>query len=307
MNYRFERLSDSNLHHLPLLYYSLYKKHLPVSYFASKYNTAHLTPSKYGYFAFDNQTAAGFTGMIPYALEYQGKKELAVQSVDSMTHPLYMKQGIFKMLMDYVYEDLQKENVSFIWGFPNDASVKSATKKLNWLPTPNINGYYIPIANRYTSYLIRKTNQFLYQQKPLEKNFASEITNEFPLHSLRECDYVTTVRNRAFFDYKKFGGSILVTIQGKKLWLKLNGSLFIGDMDIVSPSELKQIMTELIARAKCLGATNIYFQTHGGSQLDKSFSALYPNVGSWKILYHQLNSTFPLSKIGVTLGDLDSF
>ena len=124
---------------------------------------------------------------------------------------------------------------------------------------------------------------------------------------MRECDYVTTVRNRAFFDYKKFGGSILVTIQGKKLWLKLNGSLFIGDMDIVSPSELKQIMTELIARAKCLGATNIYFQTHGGSQLDKSFSALYPNVGSWKILYHQLNSTFPLSKIGVTLGDLDSF
>ncbi len=245
--------------------------------------------------------------MIPYALEYQGMKELAVQSVDSMTHPLHMKRGIFKTLMDHVYEDLLNENISFICGFPNDASIKSATKKLNWIPTPNINGYCIPIANRYLSFFKRKANQFFYQQQMLESFFMKELTDKFPLHSLRQNDYVTTVRDIQYFNYKKFGGSIRVNIYGKNIWLKLNGSLFIGDMDEASPLELKQVMEVLVQRAKSLGATNIYFQTHGGSLLDHSFASLYPNVGAWKILYHNLNSKFPLSKIGITLGDMDSF
>ncbi len=307
MNFTFERLSKANIHHLVPLYYSLYKKQLPVSYFEKKYDTNYLTESLFGYFAFNNGTAAGFTGMIPYELQYKGKTELAVQSLDSMTHPQYMKRGLFKTLMEKVYEDLNAENISFIWGFPNDGSIKSATKKLNWQPTIPMNGYCIPVLNRYVSFAQRKANSLFYGDDALRKIFEKELVNEFPVHSLTGCDYVTTVRHKNYFDYKKFGGSILIKIEGVEIWLKLNGSIFIGDMDNISAVELKQLMPLLMFKAKQCGATSIYFQTHSGSEIDKSFAAHYPNFSSWKILYHNLRSTFPLEKIGVTFGDLDSF
>jgi len=307
MSFTFKRLSKANIHHLVPLYFALYKKQLPVSYFEKKYDTQFLTESMFGYFAFHNNIAAGFTGMIPYQLAYNGKTELAVQSLDSMTHPQYMKLGLFKTLMEKVYEDLNAENISFIWGFPNDGSIKSATKKLNWQPTVPMNGYCIPVLNRYVSFTKRKMNNLFYGKDALSKIFENELTNEFPNHSLTGCDYVTTVRNKNYFDYKKFGGSILINMEGVKIWLKLNGSIFIGDMDNISSAELKQLMPLLTAKAKQCGATNIYFQTHSGSEIDKSFAVLHPNFSSWKILYHDLCSTFPLEKIGVTFGDLDSF
>lgn len=37
----------------------------------------------FGYFAFHNNIAAGFTRMVPYQLAYKGKTELAVQSFDT--------------------------------------------------------------------------------------------------------------------------------------------------------------------------------------------------------------------------------
>lgn len=307
MNFTFERLSYANIHHLTPLYFALYKKRLTVSYFQKKYNTSHLTPSLFGYFAFHNGMAAGFTGMIPYELTYNGRTELAVQSLDSMTHPLYMKRGLFKILMEKVYEDLFAENISFIWGFPNDGSIKSATKKLNWLPTVPMNGYCIPVMNRYISFAKRRANHMFYGENVLSGIFEKCLVYEFPAHSLAACDYVTTVRDQSYFNYKKFGGSILIKMSGVKIWLKLNGSIFIGDMDNVSASELKQLMPFIIAKAEKCGATNIYFQTHAGSQIDNSFAAHYPHFASWKILYHNLCSAFPLEKIGVTFGDLDSF
>ena len=245
--------------------------------------------------------------MIPYELTYDGKKELAVQSLDSMTHPLYMKRGLFKTLMEKVYEDLNAENISFIWGFPNDGSIKSATKKLNWQPTIPMNGYCIPVMNRYISFAKRRANSMFYGENILSGIFEKELVNEFPAHSLAGCDYVTTVRNQNYFDYKVFGGSILINMNGIKIWLKLNGSIFIGDMDNISASELKRLMPLIIDKAKKCGASNIYFQTHAGSQIDNSFATHYPRFTSWKILYHNLCSALPLEKIGVTFGDLDSF
>lgn len=307
MNFTYERLSDDTILHLAPLYYALYKKQLPVSYFTNKYNTTYLTERVFGYFAFHHQTAVAFVGMIPYRMQYNGNYELSLQCVDCMTHPEYMKKELFQTVMQHVYADLSNEEITFVWGFPNAGSLKSFTGKLNWLPTEPMNGYCVPVANPYWSYLKRKRDNLFYGKSAWEKKFQKEIINERPAHSLANAGFVTTVRDAEYFRYKNFGESISVELNGVKIWMKLTGSILIGDMDNISESELRQLMPLLIAKGEQCGATNIYFQTHGGSLIDNSFTSIYPKFGSWKILYHNLKSKFPLEKIRVTLGDLDSF
>lgn len=307
MNLRFERLSDDNLHHLVSLFQAVYKKKLPVSYFRQKYDTAFLKPPKYGYFAFDRDIPVAFSGMIPYLMEYEGKQELSVQTCDSMTHPSYGRMGLFKTVAEKSYKDLKADGISFIWSFPNEASVGAATKKLNWQLTPEMTGYRIPIMNKYAGYAIRKANEIFYGNNSLQKIFEQELTEQFPEHSLKGCGYVTTVRNRDFYKYKTFAGNLFVKICGIKIWLKQNGSLFVGDMDNITADELQTVIIELKKKAIVCGATDIYFQSHSGSEIQNSFHSLYPNFSTWKLVYHPLNTSFPIDKIRVTMGDLDSF
>ena len=216
MNFRFERLSDDNIHHLATLFKSVYKKQIAVSYLQCKYDTSYLHPHKFGYFAFHNNIPVAFSGMIPYLMEYNGKKELSVQTSDSMTHPSYERMGLFKSVAEKSYEDLRRERFSFIWSFPNEASVMAATKKLNWQITAPMTGYCIPVLSKYKAYAIRTANEIFYGKNSLQKIFERELTDEFPVNSLHKSGGVTTVRKVGYFNYKKFGTSCHVKINGIK-------------------------------------------------------------------------------------------
>ncbi|HLP19644.1 MAG TPA: GNAT family N-acetyltransferase [Chitinophagales bacterium] len=307
MNFTFERLSDSNIYHLRLLHHACYKKWLPEGYFEAKYNTKYLTPARFGHLAFHNNLCVAFNGMIPCAMEYNGQVELSAQSSDSMTHPAYMKRGLFTAVIERNYTNLRNEHIGFLWGFPNSYSSVIFPKKLGWKSTEAMNGYRIHVVNRYAAYFKRIANTAYYGDNALQKIFENQLVTIAPSNSLAGSGFVTAVRNSDFFRYKQFGGSILIKLEGITLWIKQNGALFIGDMDSISPSQLKQLMPLLTGMAKRCGASEIYFQSHSGSQVEAAFAAQYPMFVSWQILYDNLSSKFPLDKIRVTMGELDSF
>lgn len=78
-----------------------------------------------------NEIVGQYT-VIPMRLKIQDKVILATLSVDTMTHPNYRHQGMFKVLAAKLYEEIGKEGIPITYGFPNEASLPGFIKRLDW-------------------------------------------------------------------------------------------------------------------------------------------------------------------------------
>ncbi|QEE25640.1 GNAT family N-acetyltransferase [Rhodanobacter glycinis] len=63
---------------------------------------------------------------------FEGKEVVACQSLDTLTDKDYRGKGLFSILAASVNERCDAEDVSFIYGFPNDKSGPGFFKKLQW-------------------------------------------------------------------------------------------------------------------------------------------------------------------------------
>lgn len=74
----------------------------------------------------------GHYTVIPAMLKANGKVVLSSQSVDTMTHVTFRRQGVFTELANFCYEELIKDKSDVIFGYPNDNSYPGFVKKLDW-------------------------------------------------------------------------------------------------------------------------------------------------------------------------------
>jgi hypothetical protein len=88
---------------------------------------------------------AGQYSIVPVDMMIQGKRVRAAQSVDTMTHSNYRKQGIFLALARNVYEKAKNDNVSLIYGFPNQFSFHGLTDHLGFTTLPNVKKFLRPV------------------------------------------------------------------------------------------------------------------------------------------------------------------
>jgi GNAT superfamily N-acetyltransferase len=79
-----------------------------------------------------NNDIVGQYAVIPTDLIIQGKKILGSQSLGTMTHPSFRKQGIFTHLARDLFEDSAKRGVDLIYGFPNKNSCHGFLKYLDF-------------------------------------------------------------------------------------------------------------------------------------------------------------------------------
>ncbi len=89
-------------------------------------NWIHLAKSKATNFI------GGHYTVIPAFLKANGNTVLSCQSVDTMTHKTFRRQGVFTVLANACYNELIKSNVDIIYGYPNDSSYPGFVKKLEW-------------------------------------------------------------------------------------------------------------------------------------------------------------------------------
>ena len=59
------------------------------------------------------------------------------QSIDTMTHPDYLGQGIFTQLAKECYKIAAERGYKLLYGFPNPLSYPGFVKKLGWSHTTN--------------------------------------------------------------------------------------------------------------------------------------------------------------------------
>jgi hypothetical protein len=80
----------------------------------------------------EDKSIVGHYTAIPIKIKAYKKIVLAAQSVDTITHVNFRKQGIFSALAQLCYKEIHRDNVDIIFGYPNDKSYPGFVSKLNW-------------------------------------------------------------------------------------------------------------------------------------------------------------------------------
>jgi len=74
----------------------------------------------------------GQYAIVPVAMKIGCENVVCAQSVDTMTHPDYRRQGMFETLAKAVYAEAEKEDTHIVYGFPNQFSYSGFLNNLNW-------------------------------------------------------------------------------------------------------------------------------------------------------------------------------
>ena len=104
MAYLIRQLTDNDFENLYVLHTSVYGKNIDKQHYKLKYATFYCALRNTGFIAFDNKKPIGFLGMIPCYFNLDEKKILASSYCDAITHPDYQSRGVFRDLMELVFE-----------------------------------------------------------------------------------------------------------------------------------------------------------------------------------------------------------
>lgn len=94
-------------------------------------NLAHTNLIYYGIEKSTGNIAAIYT-VVPVMVTVEGKKVIAMQSVDTLTDVDHRGKGLFIQLAKKLYDNASESGFAFVYGFPNSNSGPGFFKKLGW-------------------------------------------------------------------------------------------------------------------------------------------------------------------------------
>ncbi len=304
--YTFQALSAENMHHTIPLFHKVFQKKVNLLHLQEKYNNSHLIEGLFGHFAFLNDEAIGFVGVVPNLFEYKGKFELAAQFVDAMILKEHRNWVLFSRLMNLNYELLIRAGFKFAWNMGNNHVDVLFSKRFKWTAVNKLNAYVIPVANKYMMYMIKKL--FSTKGKDIHNVFDKVSCEPQMFHSFTNKDVVKVFRNKEHLEYKKHNYGFFISFHHCTFWIKQQGgAIYIGDIGYKEEMDMAIVLVELKKMARKAKAAEIIFQTSPGSDLDKYFSSNYKSFPSWTQGYYNFNSEFPLDKLCCTWADMDMF
>jgi hypothetical protein len=301
-NYRVERLSQENILHLISLYDKVFRIRISEEYLQKKYNTLKFGASYIGFISFSSSgSPVAFYGVIPSVVQVDGKKMLAAQSADTMTHPDHQRQGLFVTLATKTYDLARAEGIQFIYGFPNEASFPGF-KKMGWkfLPDP-LQLFAVPV-NGWIGTMLSKL------RSPVNLNSILDAL-QIPASRLFDRDSSTgLVHDEDFIEYKQYNKTWCVDVAGSRLWIKVDRNLKVGmavpSMNITS----RQFLAMVRDLAWRLGCTKIFFITTKGSVLYDFLRTAAKSTPAFPVGFYDLaNQQSSLLKMKFEYVDIDSF
>ncbi|MEX2234735.1 MAG: GNAT family N-acetyltransferase [Cyclobacteriaceae bacterium] len=302
--YSIERLSLSNIKHLQTLYRAAFERNISLNVLIKKYNTKVFGVEFIGYLAMANDSPAAFYGVLPCHFQLKGERILAAQSGDTMTHPDHRRESLFLRLATETYSLAKKNNIQFIFGFPNQNSFRGLVK-LNWefqqanMKLFRFHGNLVPFAkilikvpfiyDLYTSFfrgqtIPRNINAALYQSS----------------------DGVR--KDRLFIDYKTYSENYFIRIDGALVWIKLNGSLKVGFAAAEEISTQGSFIKKLRRIAILCGCREVIYMTSINTPLYKMLSQYAKPEDSFPIGFYRLTDrAFDFSNVQFEYCDIDIF
>lgn len=310
MKYTISPLSLENIKDLTYLYKKVFGNSVTISLVNKKFDTSYLDKSHFGHLAYHNDQPIAFHGAIPVLMQYNGKQEIAAQYGDAMTLPNYTGNGLFTVLGKHTDKQLLEAGIRFVWGFPNQNSEYGYLNKLDWQYKERMKGFKIKTAKLPLEKIFKKNNltSGLYD-KYIHKTFEKYKTNA-PLKGsvFMNSEIVSTARNDDFYKYKAFTDNFTIKLNNVLFWIKIKNGLLIGDIEVSNKADFDEALETLKTIAAKNGISELIFQASPNTQI----SSLMANRAdeqfeSWVVGFKNFNSDFPLERLKLTFGDLDTF
>lgn len=138
-------LSKKEKDELCKLFLDVFDKEMNLETFEKKFGN---NSKGYSYHSLliDDDKIIGCYSCIPYEYQYFGEKLLFGLSVDTMIHKEHRGNPfIFKKLATSIYTEMEKDGVSFVFGFPNENVYLVRKKILKWKDIGKLKYYILPI------------------------------------------------------------------------------------------------------------------------------------------------------------------
>lgn len=310
--YKIIRIESAHIDSLIEISVSAFKIRPSGSYYIDKNSTDNWGPSFIGYIAFDEASnePAGFYGVYSCEVELDGVKSLVVQSGDTMTHVNHSGKGLFTKLALKTYELSRSLGVKFVFGFPNYNSYPGFVKKLGWVCPGNLNEFRMhtftfPLVKIQKKFPVTKSLIGVWQSLV---NLAYRSKSDLFKNSVLEPGVGGVVRTSEFLKYKiKVGGSYVVKIGESRVWLKTDGFLFIGDIELVDKLDLRKFIVKLKRYAFWIGADVVLFQTTPDSRLDRMFKEIMSPKEAFPFGYCAFDDSIDPARFKFNMCDIDTF
>ncbi len=310
VEYKFERISEANLTHLITLYKNAFGINVSLDFLLKKYATKEFGAAYIGYLAItkDNIPAA-YYGVFPILSEFKSIKILCAQSGDTMTHSDHRGKGLFVVLAKKTYELAKQENIKFIYGFPNQNSYPGFVNKLSWKHNIDLNLYCIkvktlPLAKAFKKIIFLESFYMFYVN--LICMFYKSGSFGFK-NSLSYGNIGCIVHDDTFFNYKKYFETKVLKIKEKNVWFKIDGRMWIGDIEYSTQDEFNKIINSLKRMAFFLGTNEIHFHTNPATKYDFYMQKIGKVKNTNPVGYLDLDSGIDMQELKFQSADFDTF
>lgn len=307
--YTIKPLTNLNMIDLVYLYKYVFGKKVSLDFVRKKFDTTYLTEGYFGHIAYFKDAPVAFHGAIPVEMIYNNEVEIAAQFGDAMTLKEHAGNGLFTKLGKLTEIQLQKAGIKFVWGFPNQNSEYGYLNKLNW--TYNERLLRFSFINH--SFPLEKIFAINNKTKKIYKKYVKHVLKKYTTNStvnnsiLKELSVMSTHKTSAFYTYKSHADNFTIRIDDVLYWIKINNGLLVGDIEVLKNGNFDSSFKTLKNIAFNHGIRAIHFQSSPNTLIEQLIAPKAKAEPSWIVGYKNFNSKFPLEKLKLTFGDLDTF
>lgn len=309
-----KKLKDESLHEIIFLFHASYGYSPSYDSLKNKHQYCHGDEKYIGFIAYHKETGepAAFYGVFPTFIVYDGKKYLAAQSGDTMTHPNHQKKGLFTKLAQTTFAYCEEIGIQLIYGFPNNNSFPGFIKHLGFTALEPLKQFNLT-ENKFELHRITKINKTI---TALHRVYASSILrllstkeSHFQNSNLVNNQLACVLRDEKYYKTKTTEDKIVVSVLGVKFWIKqVENCYIIGDIE-----QNKNVnWSKLLRRLKLISYLSGYrFFTYTLSQNSVNFQKISSYIitehSPQKVIVRDFNSGIPLENFAFLSSDIDVF
>ncbi len=308
--YEIVQVSENNYNSIKFLYKETFKLKSTDEQIALKYNTEHTGLKNIGFIAYYKQFPAAYYGVFPTYAYVNGKRVLAAQSGDTMTHQNHQKKGLFVKLAEKTYDLAKNKGVQFVFGFPNQNSYPGFAKKLNWsfydkMVEFRISGSYIPFCEVAHKFQFIAPFYLKYIKLKLKNNI---ISNGDDLIFKFQHKY-GIYKDFEYWKYKKRDNIFMINYDGFTLIIKVDNHILIGDVLPFDSSETLKFINTLKQLSKILKCKTVIVTVSKNHWLYKLLNHYLSAKETLPIGFLNLNNNndIPFEKMVFSMLDYDTF
>jgi len=216
---RTNELSDEEIRQICQLFYAVYNKEKPIDKYLKQFGQTIFGYSYHGLMV-DEGKIVGCYAAIPMEYTYFGENQVFALSVDTMISKSYRGNlANLRKMANLVYEELVKDGIPFIYGFPNKNFYLVKKRVLGWVDIGRLDYYILPIR---VSALI-KSFKILDIISMLFSKLLVLLSKIVPVGKETDGFFIEKVNDNKFLSYRYDNGYRIIK--------SVNNSLFVYKID----------------------------------------------------------------------------